>query len=605
MPNKKNIRRNFYLWLFLVCFFYWAMDSIWSYMSFESNLQIMIFKEPGSFLDTFFLKVSPYQIVSRLMVVCLFVTTGSLVLKFLVGKQAAEGAREEAYQTLLTLLNSIDIPIHVSDLNTRKILFMNKFVTDSLGSDHTGQICHEVFRKNKAPCTHCTTERLLDAAGNPKNLKDWEEFNPVTKRWYINHDRVVKWIDGNTAYMQIATDITQIKKLQEQKSRTEMKLVQAQKLEAIGTLAGGIAHDFNNILASVLGYTELLLEDVEKGTKVEDKLQGIYTAGNRAKDLVNQILTFARQTDEEIKPINVGRIAKEALKLLRASIPTTIEFRENLDSDALINGNPTQVHQIFMNLCTNAAHAMEADGGILKVSLTDIAFTEPEAIAHEILSPGNYLKIEVSDTGTGIEPEVLSSIFEPYFTTKSAGEGTGLGLAMVHGIVSGYRGVITVESDPGRGTAFFIFLPQAPKHEHRLKHQRFEAEGGNERILVVDDEQPIAEMMQQMLERLGYAATVRTSSLKALELFRLKPMNFDLVITDMTMPNMTGDKLAVALMEIRPDIPLVLCTGYSKKMSAERALELGIKAFVLKPLVKTEFTQIVRKVLDDAKSKIF
>ena len=277
------------------------------------------------------------------------------------------------------------------------------------------------------------------------------------------------------------------------------------------------------------------------------------------------------------------------LKFIRSSIPTTVEIRQNIESESLITGNATQVHKILMNLCTNAAYAMENEGGILEVSLKDIAIDRSTNMKPFNLKIGNYIEISVSDTGTGIQPEIIKNIFEPYFTTKAPGEGTGMGLAMVQGIVEGYGGRIMVDSINGKGTTFKIYLPITKKcGDHRL-YEPEELPSGVERILFVDDEAPIAKMGSQILERLGYQVTVRTSSVEALELFRSKPNDFDLVVTDMTMPNLTGDKLAIELMKIRPDIPVVLCTGYSKKISDETALNIGIKAFVYKPVVKSDF----------------
>ena len=380
---------------------------------------------------------------------------------------------------------------------------------------------------------------------------------------------------------------------------TERRLQQAQKMEAIGTLAGGIAHDFNNILSSVIGYTELALDEVEKGSHLEDNLQEVFTAGKRARDLVKQILTFARQADEEIKPLEVKTIAGEALKLLRASIPATIEIRQRIESESLIMGDPTQVHQVFMNLCTNAAYAMEDQGGVLEVGLIDVAVDSNFITTAENLKPGDYIKLWVSDTGTGISPDIIESIFEPYFTTKAPGEGTGMGLAMVHGIIDSYGGEVLVESGPGRGTVFTVYLPIVKKRDRSRLYRRESLPAGGERILFVDDEPPIAKMGGMILERLGYRVTVRTSSVEALGLFRSRPDDFDLVITDMTMPNKTGDKLAAELMLIRPDIPIILCTGYSKKISDDRAAGIGINAFVYKPVAKADLALTVRKVLDD------
>jgi PAS domain S-box-containing protein len=385
-------------------------------------------------------------------------------------------------------------------------------------------------------------------------------------------------------------DITERKQL-------ESQLQQAQKLESIGNLAGGIAHDFNNILSSIIGFTELALDDLEKGTMLEENIQEVYIAGKRARDLVKQILAFARQSDEERKPIQVAAIASEVLKLIRSAIPTTIEVKETIQSQSMIMGNPSQLHQLFMNLCTNASQAMENTGGILEISVRNFEYTGRTPPFLD-LKTGNYVRIDVSDTGPGIPPNIIGSVFEPYFTTKAVGEGTGMGLAMAHGIVESYEGKITVESKLGQGAVFSIFLPATKKLETYLPYGEKELPQGTENILFVDDEAPIANMGRQILARLGYSVTTRTSSIEALALFKNNPNKFDLVITDMTMPNMTGDKLAIEIMKIRPDIPVILCTGYSRKITDETAFEIGIKAFTYKPLVQNDLAKTVRNVLD-------
>lgn len=386
-----------------------------------------------------------------------------------------------------------------------------------------------------------------------------------------------------------------------EKSRLEMQLYQAQKMESIGTLAGGIAHDFNNILSSIIGFTELALYNVEKGTQLYGDLQEVYTAGNRAKELVNQILTFARQADAEVKPLRADMIAKEALKLLRASIPSTIEFRQNFKSESLIMADPTQIHQIFMNLCTNAAHAMENTGGILTVEVADVKLDQTATGGKTGLEPGDYLKISISDTGTGIPPDIVPSIFDPYFTTKKPGEGTGMGLAMVHGIVTNCMGEISVESAVGKGTAFTILLPVTQRTAESDAYKDEKIHAGTERILFVDDELAIAKMNGQILEKLGYNVTIQTSSLDALALFEKKPNDFDMVITDMTMPKMTGDRLAAELIKIRHDIPILLCTGYSKNVSDGSMAAIGIRAILHKPILKADLSRTIRRILDTAK----
>ncbi len=399
----------------------------------------------------------------------------------------------------------------------------------------------------------------------------------------------------------VIQDITDQKRAGQEKEKLEQELRQAQKMESIGNLAGGIAHDFNNILSSIIGFTELALDDVAEGTPLEDNLQEVNTAGKRARNLVKQILAFARQADEEVKPIQVHTIVKEVFQFIRSSIPTTIEIKQNIESNSFIMGNATQVHQILMNLCTNASHAMEDEGGILEITLNDVVVDRREKWKNMNLKQGNYLEIKVSDTGHGIAPDIIGSIFEPYFTTKGVGEGTGMGLALVHGIVETYGGKITVDSALGKGTVFTIYLPLTKKREDYQLYQKEKLPSGTERILLIDDELPIAKMGSQVLERLGYRVTVCTSSVEALELFRSKFDDFDLVITDMTMPNMTGDKLAMELISFRPNLPVILCTGYSKKISDETASEIGIKAIVYKPTGKADLAKTVRKVLDAAK----
>ena len=410
-------------------------------------------------------------------------------------------------------------------------------------------------------------------------------------------------IGGRKLLYSLIYDISNRLKAEEDKKELQKQLIQAHKMEAVGQLAGGIAHDFNNILSSVIGFTELALDDVQKGSLIEENLQEVYLAGKRAKELVKQILTFARQSDEKLSPIRVDLIAKEALKFLRSSIPTTIEIESKINSVSRIMGNQTQAHQIFMNLCTNAAYALEEKGGILTVSLNDISLDKDFSGKESDSEYRNYIEIVVSDTGTGIPSEIIESIFDPYFTTKKQGEGTGMGLALVKGIVESYGGKITVDSQLGKGTTFTIYLPITKKRSGQEAYVSEPLPKGTERILFVDDEAPIAKMVSQVLENLCYPVTTSTSSIEALELFQSKPNDFDLVVTDMTMPNLTGDKLAVELMKIRPDIPVILCTGYSKKISDETASEIGIKAFAYKPVVKADLAKIIRKVLDEAKSE--
>jgi CheY-like chemotaxis protein len=381
------------------------------------------------------------------------------------------------------------------------------------------------------------------------------------------------------------------------RKQTEAQLIQAQKMEAIGTLAGGIAHDFNNILASIMGYAELAILDVEKNTELHEYLNQVMVAGSRAKDLVRQILTFSRQTEKELRPLQLELILNEVFKLLRASLPATIEMRQNINSESPVLADSTQMHQLIMNLCTNAAHAMEQKGGILTVELNDVHLETELTQRPSNIAAGAYIQLTVSDTGHGMTPAVTERIFDPFFTTKEKGKGTGIGLSAVHGIVKSHGGDITVSTEPGKGSTFNVFLPRIEKDlvEDDVIEERKPT--GNEYILFVDDEQTIVDIGKKMLKRLGYEVEACTGSIEALELFKLQPEKFDLIVCDMTMPKMTGEELALKLREISPDIPIVLCTGYSAKMSELTAKNI-VNAFLLKPLTMKEIGNVIRKVLD-------
>jgi signal transduction histidine kinase/ActR/RegA family two-component response regulator len=381
---------------------------------------------------------------------------------------------------------------------------------------------------------------------------------------------------------------------------SERQMQQVLKLQAIGTLAGGIAHDFNNILFPIIGYTELTMDDVPAGSPARRNLEEILKAANRAKGLVQQILTFSRQNDRERKPIRVPVIVREALRLLRASIPKTIDIVADLDDDCrAIMGDPTQIHQVLMNLCTNAYQAMQASGGTLEVRLTETNIGYEETVKHLGIKMGPHLHLSVRDEGVGMEPAVLQRIFEPYYTTKEPGKGTGLGLSVIHGIVKNHGGFITVESTPGKGSTFHVYLPTLEDIETGIEQEAcVEETGGSERILLVDDEPQIIDMEKQILERLGYRVTAHSSSLEALDTFTRQPDQFDLVITDMTMPQMPGDRLARRLWDIRPDLPVILCTGYNEMITEEQAAAMGIRKFLLKPVDKDELAVAIRTALN-------
>lgn len=382
--------------------------------------------------------------------------------------------------------------------------------------------------------------------------------------------------------------------------RLEKQLRQAQKMEAIGTLAGGVAHDFNNILAAIIGYVELAQFDIKAHSSVGETLDKVLKASLRAKDLVKQILTFSRHTEFEMKPVQIGLISKEVLKLLRATLPATIEIRQNIESESTsILADPTQIHQLLMNLCTNAKHAMEESGGVLEIRTENIKLYPENKSDYPELMSGHYLKLTVSDNGDGMDRDTLERLFDPFFTTKGPAKGTGMGLAVVHGIVKRHKGATSVESQPGRGSSFSVVLPRTDIKIPRVIAPSKSFPKGNEMILFVDDEESLVDLGKHFLERLGYQAVCVTDPIKALEIFSRQPDSFDLVITDMTMPKMTGISLARKILEIRPNIPIILSTGFSEQISVDnRVSEIGIKAQLMKPVSLKDLAEAIRKVLD-------
>jgi len=398
----------------------------------------------------------------------------------------------------------------------------------------------------------------------------------------------------------IIRDISERVQAEEERNKLEAQLRRAQKMEAISTLAGGIAHDFNNILSAIVGYSQLAQMKLDRENEAYADLDQVSRSADRAKKLIQQILAVGRRQEQATQPMQLKYVVKEAIKFLHASLPSTIEIREEYDQDiGLIDADPTQMHQVLMNLCTNAGHAMEEDGGTLTVNLENAEIRAGNAELN--LKPGTYLKLTVNDTGHGMTSEVMEKIFDPYFTTKEPGQGTGIGLSVVHGIITQYGGAITAESQPGKGTTFHVYLPIIQAEKQRpAKATETSLPTGYERILFIDDEEILSVMGKKMLEPLGYKVTTLASSTEALTIFREDPAQFDLVITDTTMPHMTGDILAQEMMKIRPDIPIVICTGHSKRMSEQKAKEMGLKAFLQKPLNIEDLSQTVRAVLDES-----
>ncbi len=392
----------------------------------------------------------------------------------------------------------------------------------------------------------------------------------------------------------IIRDVSERKKIHQQ-------LQQSQKMEAIGTLASGIAHDFNNILAAIMGYTEMSLADVPDNSPVKENLEQIFRSSTRARDLVKQILSFSRKSDQDLKPLQLHLVIEEAVKLLRASLPTNIEIKQDINNRCgMVLTDPTQIHQVIMNLCTNAAHAMEKKGGELKVGLYPADIAPEDAAVNPDLKPGPHVKLTVSDTGTGIDPQLAGRIFDPFFTTKGTDKGTGMGLSVVHGIVKSHGGAITLQNAPGKGATFEILLPRAGEEKAADQQEMKEpVPPGTECVLFVDDEEVLVSLGKRMLESLGYNVVAEKSSVRALEIFKTEPDKFDIVITDQTMPQMTGYGLAEQIVSIRPDMPVILCTGFSDPELTEKAESAGIREVIMKPVNRNELALKIRRVLEN------
>ncbi|MBU1234281.1 MAG: PAS domain-containing protein [Proteobacteria bacterium] len=499
---------------------------------------------------------------------------------------------ERTFDAISDLITIQDFDMH--------IIRANKAAEDFFQVERgglVGRYCHEVFRGQNRPCEGCP---MLSVAGQIGEYPPIIRHENLQKVFHISSSPLLA-ADGKVEYLvHIARDITAQKQLEEE-------LYQVHKMEAIGTLAGGIAHDFNNILTAIIGFSEFVREDLAVDSPSRNDMDQVLQAAARAKDLVGQILSFSRKRVHLLQPVEPYSIAREVAKMLHSTLPSTVTIEEELDENAgMIEADPIKIHQILINLCTNAFQAMEGEKGVLRITLRRLDAAERTTFGGEDL-PGSYIVLQVSDTGQGMSKETRERIFDPFFSTKEVGEGTGLGLAVLHGIVQDFKGVVEVESTLGAGSVFRVYLPAIDNIEEsqpvECNYSGREGCCGSEEILVVDDDPMLVQFFGRFLRHLGYRVTEMTSSQEALKAVRREPRRFDLLITDQTMPELTGAELAVAVMQIDPKIPVIMCTGYSSVMSERDALAMGIRRYVFKPVRGPELVNAVQEVLNEQGSE--
>jgi len=537
------------------------------------------------------------------MVIVIFIVVGILIAMFLHKREKAENTIREQRDFLNTLVETIPNPVFYKDSNG-KFSGCNSAFEHFIGKqrvDIIGKTTYDLNEKEMADNAYKIDQELFHSPGACHYESRVKRGDGIYRDVLLDKASIVSKAGKVEGLIGVISDITERKQAEEEKMDLEKQLHQSQKMESIGTLAGGIAHDFNNILFGIIGFTELCLGETEPDTILHGNLKEILTGGIRAKALVKQILTFSRQSEQERGPIQIGPIIKEVSKLLRSTLPTTIEIKIEIQTEiGIISGDPTQIHQVIMNLCMNAQHAMEKEGGIIKITLSSVkknnnSYSNKLAnIAHD-----NFIKLSVSDTGTGIPREIQDLIFDPFFTSKEQGKGTGMGLSVVHGIVKSHGGHIEVNSFPQKGTTFDVYFPIIGKSEVTIEvPYTDQLPRGKEHVFLVDDEMQVITVQTQILEKLNYTVTSRTSSLEAIEAFKVNNMCYDVVITDMTMPKMTGVHLAAELKKIKPGIPVILCTGFSEKLIGMQANEIGVDAFLMKPVGRADLAKTIRQVLD-------
>jgi two-component system cell cycle sensor histidine kinase/response regulator CckA len=508
-------------------------------------------------------------------------------------RKKAEKLIEKAKKEWERTFDAIDDMVTILNPEGRFVR-MNRATSRFMDADYTeliGKRCTSVCKLGPVACPHCPVTKCIETQSTHSAEI---EYSRQKKVYTITSSPIFDNFQTFIGVVRTAKDITEQKNLEKQ-------LRQAQKMEAVGTLAGGIAHDFNNILMTILMNIEFVLSKMKDDDLARSSLDLALKASYRAKDLIKQILTFSRKDDQVSHPLAIIPIVKESLKLLRSSLPSTIEMDEQIVAKAdTVLAAPTAIHQVVINLCTNAAHAMRRFGGKLTVALSESDISADDPVCdHLELKPGAYLKLSVQDTGCGMSADTIERIFEPFFTTKKPGEGTGMGLAAVHGIVSGIGGAISVASEVDKGAVFNVFLPKVAQKEAEQPETRDAAFRGNERLLVVDDEASLVLTMEMALGNLGYQVVGETDSRQALKTFAAAPDQFDLVVTDQTMPHMTGMELAQHMLALRPDLPIILCTGFSQSVTEEKTQAIGIRELFLKPVSIIQLSDKINVLLNN------
>jgi two-component system cell cycle sensor histidine kinase/response regulator CckA len=527
-------------------------------------------------------------------------------------RKQAEDALRESNQTLLTVFESIDADIYVSAFDSYEVLFMNKHMRDSFGKDVVKKKCYQAFRGERQPCAHCTNSKLVDASGEPTGVLVWEDRNPVTKKWYRNYDKAIKWIDGRLVRLQVATDITDLRQAEEKRKNLEAQFLEAQKMEAMGTLAGGIAHDFNNLLMAIQGNASLMLLEKTPGHPDYERLKNIEQGIKSGAELTRQLLGFARGGKYEVKPTDLNELIRRTSDMFgrtKKEITIHTKYQEALWPVEVDRG---QIEQALLNLYVNAWQAMPG-GGELSLETQNTTLDETDTKPYQV-EAGRYVKISVADTGVGMDKKTQQRIFEPFFTTKQMGRGTGLGLASVYGIITNHDGIVTVAGTKGQGTTFTMYLPASEEEVRGEEELPEELLKGSETILLVDDEEMVVEVAQEMLETLGYTVLVARGGREAIEIVskahRAKsteeedyapgamPLAPDLVILDMIMPEMGGGETYDRLKQINPDIRVLLASGYSIDEQAKRILARGCDGFIQKPFTVKGLSRRVREILE-------